>query len=124
MLILLSIVYQKIPEISNNAIKAVSVFLPSVLGRGQARILLELPAEAGGVEVAHGLADLVDGLLRVPEQLLGLVQAQLPQIIREILVHIFFHQMADIGDAEIREMISSMRVSVRLSRRSMDWAVS
>ena len=84
-----------------SAIKAISALPLPVLGRGQARILLELPAEAGGVEIAHRHANLIDGLVRVPEQLLCLVQAKLPQIIRKILVHFFFHQITDIGDAEM-----------------------
>lgn len=48
-------------------------FLAPVLGGSQTGVLLEFPAEAGGIEISHRLTDCVNGLVGVQKQLYGSV---------------------------------------------------
>ena len=73
--------------------------LAPVLRGSQAGVLLELPAEAGSVQVAYRHADLIDGLICAQKQFPGSVKAQLPYIIRKVLIDFFFYQITDIGNA-------------------------
>lgn len=70
--------------------------------------LLELSAEAGRVHIAHSQADVIDRHVRVEQQLLRLPQAQRPYIIRKILSHLLFEQIAHISDAHM-EIVCQVR---------------
>ena len=80
---------------------AVFVTLPSAaqLRRSHPRSLLEFPPEAGGVDIAHSQADIVNGHIRGKQQFFRLFQAQRPHIVGKILPHLFFEQITHVGDA-------------------------